>query len=284
MQIFTEISSIRTHLRQFRNSGTTIGLVPTMGALHSGHIELVRASVRDCDRTIVSVFVNPIQFNNSEDLENYPRTFSKDKKMLEDAGADMIFYPSEKELYPQEPTIDLNFGEMERVMEGKYRPGHFKGVAIVVSKLFNIIQPDRAYFGQKDFQQLQIIKSLKNNLSFPVEVISVPTVREKNGLAMSSRNQRLSKKGKEQASLLYQSLKEAENMIKKEVPPKKIKNRINVIFKENKAFSLEYFEIVDTRNLRAIETYDTLDAVAICIAAYLEGIRLIDNLYLRLKS
>lgn len=284
MLVLTKISAIRNEIARLKTRENTIGLVPTMGALHEGHLSLVRTSKAQCDITIVSIFINPIQFNNDEDLARYPRTLDEDLDLLNKENVDILFAPSTDEIYPDKPTIQIDFDELERVMEGKFRPGHFKGVAIVVSKLFNIITPDYAFFGQKDFQQLQIIRKLQKELSFPVEIVAVPTVREPNGLAMSSRNRRLSNRGLEVAGTLYRSLKKAEKMLLDNKEPSFVIQEISRDFENNPEVKLEYFEIVEPENLQKFETISDYQDVAMCIAAYIEGIRLIDNLYLRLKS
>ncbi|MTI37996.1 pantoate--beta-alanine ligase, partial [Fulvivirga lutimaris] len=195
MQIFRDISSLQLSLNELKLERKTIGLVPTMGALHDGHAALLKASLAENDVTVCSIFVNPTQFNNDEDLKNYPRTYEEDIEFLKSFECDIVFNPSAEEMYPKSPSLKFNFADLEQSMEGSYRPGHFNGVAIVVSKLFNIVNPDRAYFGQKDLQQYRIISQLVEDLSYNIELRQIPIKRDENGLALSSRNKRLSTSG-----------------------------------------------------------------------------------------
>ncbi len=261
-----------------------IGLVPTMGSLHEGHLGLIKASLEQSHFTVVSIFVNPLQFNKKEDLDAYPRNLEEDLKLLEAQGVDAVFNPPESTLYKSRPKVSFDFGELDKVLEGEYRPGHFKGVGIVVSKLFNLVKPDKAFFGLKDLQQYLIIKQLTRDLSYDIEIVGVPTAREKSGLALSSRNSRLSDHGQHIASGIYKGLKHAEGLIKKGVTPPEIKESSIEFYKTISGLEIEYFEIVEDQGLSAIETFDGLESVAVCVAAYVEGIRLIDNLYLRLQG
>lgn len=283
MQIISSIKDLNNHLKSLKTQKKSIGLVPTMGALHDGHISLVRHSKEKCDVSVVSIFVNPVQFNSSKDLKKYPRDLENDLRILEKEGIDVVFTPKEDEIYPSKPTLSLSMGEVAQQLEGHFRPGHFEGVALIVAKLFNIVQPDVAFFGQKDLQQLQVIRKLVRELSFPVDIVGVPTVREKGGLAMSSRNQRLSEEGHIKASVLYESLNKASKMILEGKEVVSIVKQYTSDFDQNPDVELEYFHIVNPENMLPVETYEGLNDVAICIAAYVEGIRLIDNLYLRLK-
>ena len=186
LEILKTISSVKQHLRTLKSKNLSIGLVPTMGALHQGHLELIRQSKQQTDITFVSIFVNPIQFNNPEDLQKYPRTLASDLEILAKEGVDMVFTPSESEMYPEAVMMEFDFGSMEQVLEGRFRPGHFNGVAIVVSKLFHILEPDISFFGQKDIQQVAVIQRMVKDLSYPIKIDVVPTMRETDGLAMSS--------------------------------------------------------------------------------------------------
>ncbi len=264
---------------QHRQKGSKIGFVPTMGALHEGHLELVRKARAENDIVICSIFVNPIQFNNSKDLEKYPRTTDKDMEKLNSEGCDLVFIPSVKEMYPDEPEEDYDFGKLEQVLEGKFRPGHFRGVAVVVKRLFNIVKPHRAYFGEKDFQQLQIIRKLVEMENLPVTIVPCAIVRESDGLAMSSRNVRLDPRSREKAPLIFRTLKEAAEMIPRHTPDE-IKKFVANRFGDHPDFDLEYFEIVNTDNLEPVERWSDSPDIIACIAVHLGGIRLIDNMIL----
>jgi len=256
--------------------GKSIGFVPTMGALHEGHLNLVSRSCLENDISGCSIFVNPIQFNNPEDLQKYPRTLENDLKLLEKAGCDMVFVPSAGEMYPEPVTKKFDFGALERVMEGAHRPGHFNGVAIVVEKLFDIFGPDRAYFGEKDFQQLRIIQSLVKMENIPVKIVPCPTVREADGLAMSSRNRRLSADERIVAPWIYQTLLCAKNHANK-TAVSEIK-RISTVMLESKGFRVDYFEIADTETLQPIGSWEETSGAIACVAAFLGSVRLIDNM------
>ena len=258
--------------------GKSIGFVPTMGALHQGHLDLVRRAREENDICGCSIFVNPIQFNNPEDLVKYPRTLADDLKLLEKAGCDLVFAPSVEEMYPEPVTKKFDFGGLERVMEGEHRPGHFNGVAVVVEKLFDIFGPDRAYFGEKDFQQLRIIQSLVKMENIPVEIVSCHTVREADGLAMSSRNRRLSAEERDIAPVIYQTLLHAKDLANK-TPVSEVK-KIATSMLESKGFRVDYFEISDTESLQPVETWEGAPGVIACVAAFLGSVRLIDNMIL----
>ncbi len=260
-----------------RGSGKQTGFVPTMGALHQGHLSLVRQAACENEFVVVSIFVNPIQFNNADDLRNYPRTITHDMALLSAVPCDVVFYPSESEMYPSAIEEKYDFGTLSEVMEGRFRPGHFNGVAVVVKRLFDIVNPRRAYFGEKDFQQLAIIKNLVSRLELPVEIRPCPTVRESDGLAMSSRNTRLHPSERAQAPFIYHTLKEAARMASM-YSPADVKRKIEDIFNQNPAFKLEYFEIADARTLQSVDSFDHPDGVVACVAAFLGQVRLIDNL------
>lgn len=263
---------------QLIHSHKTLGLVPTMGALHQGHEDLVTRSLEKCDYTIVSIFVNPTQFNNPEDFANYPQSLDQDLKVLEKAGVDAVFVPTVETMYPKKPEITLDFGSLERILEGAFRPGHFNGVGIIVSKLFHMIQPDIAFFGQKDLQQVAIIRRLVDEFSFPVQLEIVPTRREPDGLAMSSRNRRLSQDQRKQALLLYQTLSYAKEMLLKGQPWEAIKKSVETLFEKEHGVKLDYFSLVDHKKFELLDTYEPGKKSSICVAAFLGEIRLIDNM------
>lgn len=277
MKIFHKIEEIKDFVISSKDKNFSIGFVPTMGALHKGHIELIKQSVSENDITICSIFVNPIQFNNIEDLEKYPRTLDEDLKMLENANCSVVFNPSAEEMYPNEENIVYDLGGLDLPMEGKFRQGHFNGVAVVVKKLFDIVTPNKAYFGEKDFQQLTVIQYLVKKLNTPIQIVPCAIVREADGLAMSSRNVRLSDEERIIAPLIYQTLKFAkENYNNYSVI--ELKQWIENKFKSQNKFNLEYVEIVDSCSLKNIENWNNAEHVNICLAAFLGKVRLIDNI------
>lgn len=279
MKVVEKITEIKDILKDVRSAEQSIGFVPTMGALHEGHISLIRQSANDNDSTVCSIFVNPIQFNNPEDLKKYPRDLSYDLSLLSKEKCDLVFAPGVAEIYPDEIREKYDFGYLETIMEGKYRPGHFHGVAVVVKRLLDIIQPDRAYFGEKDYQQLMIIKTLVKNLDLPVEIIPCPIVREPDGLAMSSRNIRLSKKGRELAPAIHRILQQAAGM--KEIHDvSKIKALVEREFEKHPYCTLEYFEIADPETLLPLSHLESGKKAMAFVAVFIEGIRLIDNIVL----
>ena len=279
MKVCHSIPEIRQQLGDIRNT-SIIGFVPTMGALHQGHVSLVRASKENANVTVASIFVNPTQFNKIEDLEKYPRTLERDLEQLNSAGCDFVFVPEAHEMYPGKPEIKIDLGPITGELEGKFRPGHFNGVGQVVSKLFNIIQPDIAFFGQKDLQQFYVIKKMIDELNFPVQLQMVSTQREPNGLAMSSRNMRLSEDDQEHASLLFRSLLEAKELLKTSNDVKQAKSMVRELFDNSNRLELEYFEVVQTTDFKPLNTVIEQDKTALCIAAEIGGVRLIDNLLL----
>jgi pantoate--beta-alanine ligase len=256
----------------------TIGFVPTMGALHEGHLELIKRCKLESDISVVSIFVNPTQFNNPSDFEKYPITLESDLQKCEEAGVDFVFVPQVTTIYPQKLSTTFNFGEIEQILEGKFRPGHFNGVAIVVSKLFNIIQPQKAFFGQKDLQQVAVIKRLIQDLSFQIELITVPTKRETDGLAMSSRNIRLSSQERIQALILYRSLIQAKTQLLAGIPWRNIYPQIKQDFDLAENVILEYFDLVEPTSFTKLTDFEPKQPTAICVAAYLGAVRLIDNI------
>ncbi|CEA16630.1 Pantothenate synthetase [Fermentimonas caenicola] len=277
MKIIDTISELENQLQGYRHKGETIGLVPTMGALHQGHASLVERCVADNKISIVSLFVNPTQFNNKEDLKHYPRTPEKDHELLERLGVDYVFSPSVEEMYPEEDQRVFDFGQLDKVMEGEFRPGHFNGVAQIVSKLFDIVKPDNAYFGEKDFQQLAIVKDMVRQLQMPVNIIGMPIVRESSGLAMSSRNQRLSEEQKKNASDVYKVLNESKLMIDKFIPYELI-NYVSESINKVSGLKVEYFQIVDGDNLQPVTSWSDSDYIVGCIALFCGEVRLIDNI------
>lgn len=278
MEVFTSIASLRIFLKQQRNLGKSIGLVPTMGALHQGHLSLLNQANSENDISVCSVFVNPTQFNNPEDLAKYPRTFEADRALLEGANCSAVFAPSAEEMYIESPALTFNFGSLETVMEGASRPGHFNGVGIVVSKLFNIVQPDRAYFGQKDIQQVAVIKRLVTDLSFQLDLVICPTVRDASGLAKSSRNQRLTETELTIAPHIYRILTEAKEKMLNGGNVKEVKNEATLAFSQIPEFTLDYFEVTDLNTLLPITAIKEDKTNTICVAVFLGAVRLIDNI------
>jgi pantoate--beta-alanine ligase len=276
MIVVETIKKLKQELENYKSKN--VGFVPTMGALHSGHISLVERSVKENDVTVVSVFVNPTQFNDKADLERYPRTEEADKKLLEAAGCDIVFMPQVEEMYPEEDTRVFNFGSIETVMEGKYRPGHFNGVAQIVSKLFYAVEPTRSYFGEKDFQQVAIIRDMVRQLNLPVEIIACPIIREESGLARSSRNELLSAEERKKAALISEVLSKSVNFAK-EMSVEEVKNWVCEQFTHDEVFKMDYYDIVDGNSLQSISSWEDSDYIVGCIAIYCGKIRLIDNIH-----
>lgn len=280
MKLIQTIDELQKELEILRNEGKTIGLVPTMGALHEGHASLVRRAVVENDVVVVSDFVNPTQFNDPNDLLKYPRTLDADCDLLEREGAKIVFAPSVDEMYPEPDTRQFSYAPLDTVMEGKYRPGHFNGVCQIVSKLFMIVGPDRAYFGEKDFQQLAIIREMVKSLEMPVQIVGCPIVREFDGLALSSRNARLSDMERKQAlnisKTLFDSVKFAENHTVVETQ-QLVENAI----RNADGLELEYFEIVDGNTLQKITAWEDTNYAVGCITVFCGDVRLIDNIKLK---
>ncbi len=277
MKIIHTIRELQQFLGKARGELKTIGFVPTMGALHRGHISLVGQSVRDNDITVASIFVNPTQFNDPNDLLKYPRTLDADVQLLEKNGCNYVFAPEVKEMYPEPDTRTFDFSDLERVMEGAHRPGHFNGVAQIVSKLFDAVQPDRAYFGEKDFQQLAIIRAMVRQLKMGVEIVACPIVREPNGLAMSSRNTRLSEEQREKATLISKVLYESKNQKTTQTVDQLKQWIINSINGEPE-LKVEYVDIVDGSSLQSIRSWDETTYPVTCVAVFCGDVRLIDNM------
>jgi pantoate--beta-alanine ligase len=294
MILFTRVQELQNHLNIVRMQQKTIGFVPTMGALHQGHLALVQRSKKETDLTVCSIFVNPTQFNDLNDLKKYPRTLENDTKLLESVECDVVFAPEISDIYTNEELElkrqkiedknwtegrNVNFGTLDKVMEGAHRPGHFNGVAQVVSKLFRIIQPDKAYFGQKDFQQLAIIRSMTKQLDLPVEIVSCSIIRENDGLAMSSRNVRLSPEERKAAPLISQTLFKVKEM-KENHSVAELKNFVKNQIAAETRMQLEYFEIADAETLQPVNTFEKGKSAVACIAVKLGDVRLIDNILL----
>ena len=277
MKVVSTIIELRNLLDDFRGEGKSVGFVPTMGALHAGHASLVKRSVAENDVTVVSVFVNPTQFNDKNDLKNYPRTLDADCVLLESVGATVVFAPSVEEMYPSEDTRKFDFAPLDTVMEGACRPGHFNGVAQIVSKLFSAVEPHRAYFGEKDFQQLAIIREMVRQLQFNIEIVGCPIVREEDGLAMSSRNTLLSDDERERALTISSTLFASADFAKVNSLAA-TKAFVEDMINDTEGLELEYYQIVDGNTLQEIEEWGDSDYVVGCIALFCGKIRLIDNI------
>ena len=277
MKIVKGIKELKGYLIDSKRDGKRVGLVPTMGALHKGHLSLVERCVRENDICVVSVFVNPTQFNDKHDLETYPRTLEADCALLESAGCDFVFAPSVEEMYPEPDTRTFDFGTVMQVMEGAKRPGHFNDVAQVVSKLFYIVEPDNAYFGEKDFQQIAVIRAMVKQLQIPVQINACPIVREADGLALSSRNTRLTPALRQKAPLIARTLQESKEL----AATKSVREVIDYVVNTLNAdpdLEVEYYEIVDGDSLVSIQDWkDTSYAVG-CVTVYCGEVRLIDNI------
>lgn len=277
MKVVNTIKELDELLEMYRGEGKAVGLVPTMGALHAGHLSLVKRAMAENDAVVVSIFVNPTQFNDKNDLKNYPRTLDADCVLLESVGATVAFAPSVEEMYPTADTREFSFGMLDKVMEGACRPGHFNGVAQIVSKLFYAVSPDRAYFGEKDFQQLAIIREMVRQLAFDIEIVGCPIVREEDGLAMSSRNTLLSEEERERALTISGTLFASVDFAKVnslEATKAFVEDMIN----DTPGLELEYYQIVDGDTLQEIEEWGDSDYVVGCIALFCGNVRLIDNI------
>ena len=277
MNIVHTIKDLQAALEALRAQGKTVGLVPTMGALHAGHASLVKRCVAENDATVVSVFVNPTQFNDKNDLAKYPRTLDADCRLLEACGATFAFAPSVEEMYPEPDTRHFSYAPLDTVMEGAFRPGHFNGVCQVVSKLFDIVKPDRAYFGEKDFQQLAIIREMVRQMHFPLEIVGCPIVREEDGLALSSRNMRLSAEERQQALHISKTLFESRDYAATHTVAETqrfVEDSIAAV----SGLRLEYFELVDGDTLQKIANWEDTDYAVGCITVFCGEVRLIDNI------
>ena len=277
MKLVHTISELRAELDLQRQAGKKIGLVPTMGALHEGHASLVRRAVAENEIVVVSDFVNPTQFNDKNDLMKYPRTLDADCELLEKEGADYVFAPSVEEIYPEPDTRQFSYAPLDTVMEGKFRPGHFNGVCQIVSKLFMIVEPDKAYFGEKDFQQLAIIREMVKQMNFPLEIVGCPIVREADGLALSSRNARLSVEERGFALNISKTLFKSQDFSASHSVAETQKF-VEDSIAASEGLRLEYFEIVDGLTLQRIQNWEDTDYAVGCITVFCGEVRLIDNI------
>lgn len=279
MKVVTTKKELISFINDFRKKGKTIGLVPTMGALHEGHLSLVRECKKNTDITVVSIFVNPTQFNDPEDLKRYPRTPEQDISLLNTVDCDLVFLPTVEEIYPEKDIRKFNFGYLENIMEGARRPGHFNGVGQVVSRLFDIVTPDKAFFGMKDFQQIAIIKNMVQQLNYKIDIVSCPIIREASGLALSSRNMLLDEEHKKNAPHIYTTLKKARNLVA-QMSVDDLKKWITDQIDSNPYLKTEYVEIVDNTTLQIIQNWNEKNDRVVCVAVHAGKIRLIDNIVL----
>ena len=282
MLLFKRVLDLQKYLNSLKTKNLQVGFVPTMGALHRGHISLVERSRTECDMTVTSIFVNPTQFNNTEDLVKYPRTPERDIEMLAESGCDILFMPEASEIYPNgtTPSVKFNFGKLDRVLEGVFRPGHFEGMAQVVNRLLEIVNPDRLYMGQKDFQQAAIVARMLELTKSKTEIVACPIQREDDGLAMSSRNVRLTPEDRTKVSLIFKVLTGAADMVG-EYSPSEIQRLMLTKLKTEPRFNVEYFEIVDGRTLLPIHLFEDTDYAIALVAVWVGDVRLIDNIILK---
>lgn len=277
MKIIHTIKELQAEISAQKNAGKRVGLVPTMGALHAGHASLVERSVAENDVTVVSIFVNPTQFNDKNDLVKYPRTLEADCRLLQSVGASIAFAPSVEEVYPEPDTRSFSYAPLDTVMEGAFRPGHFNGVCQIVSKLFDMVQPHRAYFGEKDFQQLAIIREMVRQMQYPLEIIGCPIVRESDGLAMSSRNTRLSADERTTALNISRTLFESQEFAKSHTLAE-TKSFVEDSIAATDGLRLEYYEVVDDHTLQTVREWDEAEGIVGCITVFCGEVRLIDNI------
>ncbi len=280
MKIITAISDMQSLADSVRSEGRTIGFVPTMGFLHEGHLSLMRRARQECDLVVVSIFVNPTQFGLNEDLDRYPRDEAGDRSQCEAAGVDVLFMPKTSGMYPDAPSVFVTVEGLSDVLEGAVRPGHFRGVATVVAKLFNIVKPHKAFFGQKDYQQCAVIRRMAQGLDMDVDIVVLPTVREPDGLAMSSRNSYLSVDDRRKAAVIHRALSSAEQMAKaggKE--PEKLKNKMLAVLREVPGIEIDYVEVADPENLMPLAS--AKDSMVLLVAVRIGSTRLIDNLVIQ---
>lgn len=277
MKLIQTIKELRAELDTLRKEGKSVGLVPTMGALHAGHASLVKRAVAENDVVVVSDFVNPTQFNDQNDLLKYPRTLEADCKLLDSCGVTFVFAPSVEEIYPEPDTRQFSYAPLDTVMEGRFRPGHFNGVCQIVSKLFMIVEPDRAYFGEKDFQQLAIIREMVRKYPFNLQIVGCPIIREDDGLALSSRNARLSSEQRTQALQISKTLFASVEYAKAHTLTE-TKTFVEKAIEEAEGLTIEYFEIVDGDTLQAVSEWNDSNYIVGCITVYCGEVRLIDNI------
>jgi len=283
VEIVKSPTECRNKVLSLRANGKKIGFVPTMGALHKGHLKLVEEAARQSDFVVVSIFVNPAQFDNAADFEKYPSSFESDLKLLESYGCDLIFAPAASEMYAHKTLVNISFPALQEEMEGRYRPGHFEGVALVVSKLFHLVPAHSAFFGQKDWQQVAVIRQLVKDLSFDIQVVDIPTIREADGLAMSSRNQRLTDAQKKKAAVFHECLLMAKAALLSGDSVERVKKAV-----ENKVAGLdgvilEYFEVAHRETLKPVKRVEEGEPTSLFIAGYVGEVRLIDNIFLDWK-
>jgi len=276
MFFFQNLEEVTRYIEHLKLSGQIIGFVPTMGALHEGHLSLVKKAKQVCDITVASIYVNPLQFNSTNDFNLYPRLLERDKNLLENEGVDIIFCPDDS-IIKESKKFDYNIGFLDTVMEGFYRPDHFKGVAFIVKKLFEIVKPHKAFFGLKDYQQLAVVRKMAKDFNFNIDIIPCQTLRETNGLAMSSRNERLSPKAREEAGAIFNALL----LIKENCKNKSVAETINLFKKHLALFPnmrIEYIEICDALSLKSISDWKECSSCVACTSVFLENVRLIDNI------
>lgn len=280
MKLATKIEELQLFLTQKKAESKTIGFVPTMGALHLGHISLIKESKKSTDVTVCSIFVNPTQFNNVNDLENYPRMPKQDADLLEEAGCDILFLPDVIEIYPSEAMRKFSFGYLDAILEGAYRPGHYNGVAQVVSRLFDIVKPNLAFFGIKDYQQVLVVKALVKQLNLPIEIVASPTLRDKDGLALSSRNLLLNNDERKASTLLYTLLQQCKFLVNEKKPIADITQFVKNELAKNSIYKLDYIAICEADTLIEVNEFKHNVGYVALIACYVGKVRLIDNLIL----
>lgn len=281
-EVIASLTDMQNKISSLKAAGKSIGFVPTLGALHPGHLSLIKRSKEENDITICSIYVNPTQFNKKEDLEKYPRTLKEDIYLLNEALCNIIFTPSTKDMYPESvaSNLDISVGDLGKTMEGAHRPGHFEGVATIVARFFDIVHPNNAYFGEKDFQQLSIIKQVTKQLNYDITIISCPTIREGSGLAMSSRNSRLSNAAKKKAATIFECLSKVV-LLQDTMSIKELKEFVKEHFNAMPEFELEYFEIAEPTHLEPVSDLAKTQSARAFIAVWIEGIRLIDNVKIK---
>lgn len=280
MKTIKTVSHLQRELNRQKKARKTIGFVPTMGALHQGHMNLLDTAKKENDLLVCSIFVNPTQFNDANDLKTYPRPLEHDRKLLTQKGCHILFLPHVEEVYPEEPTETYDFGRLDKVMEGQYRPGHFNGVAIVVHRLLTMVKPHKAYFGEKDFQQLQIIRRLVQITNLNTPIVAVPTSRESGGLARSSRNVNLTPQQKQEANVIFQVLKEAKEKYVSFENPKQLEKWAITQINHSPTLKVQYVKIVDMDSLEEIEQWADTERCIVCVAVFAGDVRLIDNMIL----
>ena len=281
MLIISDSFDLKKELKKISHRDLRIALIPTMGALHEGHMQLIRKAKQHAQYVVVSLFVNPLQFNKEEDFINYHSDLAGDLQKLSTAETDLVFNPTAQLLFPNQPAIKFNLGTIAKNLEGAHRPGHFEGVALVVTKLFNLVNPHVTFFGLKDLQQFMVVKAIIKELSFDINLHGIPTVREQSGLAMSSRNLRLSVQGKHLAAIIYQGLSDMSSVDLMKATPPILKADLMSFYSRFKGLTIEYCEIIDIETFNILTSFEEHKNIAICVAAYVEGIRLIYNIYLR---